>query len=199
MRKWRANYCDDSQINCVVLHCHHNRTLIACNCFSAINQMFTVTSHILMMTAQAAPNTSPIGSLRSSAGWHVPRSGIKAMHRHWIKELPFSLCLEGSRLSGQSYSESWRCSSWDNVCTDPWPSSEASALMCLPAICDKYLDNPIICVISHCQQIPWKCKHTKQWPQEPKNENEKVSKIAVPLMVTWGWLQKQVNPHRLPC
>lgn len=65
-----------ARLTCVVLHCHHNRTLIACNCFSAINQMFTATSHILMMQGQAAPKTSPTGSLAEFAGVY-PGPGLK--------------------------------------------------------------------------------------------------------------------------
>lgn len=139
----------------VVLHCHHNRTLIACNCFSAINQMFTVTSHILMMQGQAAPKTSPTGSL--AVCWRVPRTGIKATHRHWINKLPFLLDLEGSQCSGQHYSDSWRCRHWERLCTDPSPSVRAHELIrsiVRPCVTlQKYLNDPVRANFCHLSAL----------------------------------------------
>ena len=66
-----------ARLTYVVLHCHHNRTLIACNCLSAINQMFTVTSHTLMMQAQAAPKFYPSLSQDAESAGVDPGAGLK--------------------------------------------------------------------------------------------------------------------------
>lgn len=42
-------------------------------------------------------------------------------------------------------------------------------------------------------------KASTSGPEKETSWNTNVSKFAVPIMATWGWLKKGVNPHRLTC